>query len=412
MYNQTRKKIVLNTMLALIFTLVVTLSAVIVSFYFSIRRQSAEMLDKYVELYDLEKQPGMSKAPEIGKDSSEVPPMGDIFRVSLFYSVAISDTGEILAFDDGRTTEYNKEVLAKMAKEIMDAGETAGTKGCLEYRIDRREGYTLAVFLDNTEEEVNLSILKRNALLAGSGSLLVLFFLVSWLSGRIVRPLEENDRRQRQFVSDVGHELKSPIAIVSANAELLEQKTGQSRWLDNIRAENTRMGELVTSLLDLLRAESASAPIEEVDLSEIVTSEVLLSEVVAYEKDRTIIRDITLGLYMNGNRTFLSRLIAILLDNAISYSEGGREIDLVLDRQGNAAKLSVTNSCKNLTSEQQLHLFDRFYRVDTARSGKDNHYGLGLPIAKSIVEFHGGSISVKSLDGTITFTVILPLKNS
>lgn len=412
MYNQTRKKIVFNTMLALVFTFAVTLSAVIVSFCVSIRSQSAEMLEEYIALYDLEKQPGESKDPRFGKDPSEAPPKEDIFRVSLFYSVAVSDTGEILAFDDGRTTEYSKEVLAGMAKEIMDAGETAGTKGCLEYRIDRREGYTLAVFLDNTEEEVNLSTLKRNALLAGSGSLLVLFFIASWFSGRVLRPLEENDRRQRQFVSDVGHELKSPIAIVSANAELLEQKAGQSEWLNNIRAENTRMGELVTALLDLFRAESASMPVEEVDFSEIVTSEVLLSEVVAFEKDRTILQNITLGLHLDGNRTFLSRLVSILLDNAISYSSGDGDIDLVLGRQGNSAKLSVTNSCKTLTPEQQLHLFDRFYRVDTARSGKDNHYGLGLPIAKSIVEFHGGSISVKSLDGTITFTVILPLKNS
>ena len=248
-------------------------------------------------------------------------------------------------------------------------------------------------------------------MIAGGLALAVLLVLAIWHSKRIVQPLEENDKQQKQFVSDAGHELKTPIAAISANAELLSKQLGENEWLENISYENGRMAGLVTLLLDLSRAESMTAAMEKTDLSGLVTGEILRYEPLAYENDRVIINEIEDDLSVKGNRTMLMQLVSILLDNAICHSENGKEIRISLKQRGHSAVLSVSNSGKAFTPEQHSHLFERFYRIDESRDNEGRHYGLGLAIAKAVSEVHGGTIEASCSDGLITFTVMLPLKN-
>ena len=243
----------------------------------------------------------------------------------------------------------------------------------------------------------------------GVAALTVLLLISVFISNIIVKPLEENDLMQKQFVSDAGHELKTPISVISANSELLARQIGPNEWLDNIKYENERMGSLVIDLLDLSRAENPQSAMEPTDLSHLVLGELLAFESIAFENGMKIQSDIENCITVNSNRVQMSQLVHILLDNALRHSSGGSEIEVELKKHNRHAVLDVTNSGKAIPPDKMEHLFERFYRLDESRCGDGNHYGLGLAIAKAIVNRHGGTITVDCKDEKITFTVNLPL---
>ncbi len=409
MFRKSRKRIVASIMGALILLLAVTLAAIVLSEYYENQQQSTEMLSRYVGLYSLEQLPGERPGLFPPVNIQGPPPEEPLFQLSTFYSVSIADGGEILAVDAGRNGLYSEGDLIDIAEDILTTNGSTGKAGNLLYRVEVREGYTLVAFMDNTVIGEGLVSLTRHTLIAGGIAMVVLFFVAVFLSRRIIKPLEENDRRQKQFVSDAGHELKTPVSVISTNAELLSRQLGANEWLDNIRYENKRMGDLVTQLLELSRAENARVQMEELDLSRLVTGETLPFESVAFERGLSIRSDIDDSITLLGNPTQLSQLVSILLDNAIRYADGDNEIGLSLHRNGRFAVLAVENSGKEIPQEQQARLFERFYRLDEARNSEGNHYGLGLAISKAIAKAHGGSIAVACRDGKVIFTVSLPL---
>ena len=296
-----------------------------------------------------------------------------------------------------------------IAKELLSAGKSSGRTENLSFVIRERAGYTLVAFMDTTVTESSLSMLLHNVLIVGGAAIAVLFFISLFLSKQIIRPLEENDRQQKQFISDASHELKTPVSVISANAELLSRQLGENEWLANIRYENDRMGELIRQLLDLSRAEHKDTSMEDLDFSRIVTGEALAFESLAFDRGRILNTDIEEGIALTGNQTQLTQIVSVLLDNAVKHAAGG-EISLSLKRQGHSAVLSVENEGDEIPAEKRELLFDRFYRLDETRAGEGQHYGLGLSIAKAVAENHGGSIEVACPDGKVRFTVTLPIK--
>ncbi len=418
MFKQSRKKIILSIMGSLILLFAATLTVIMLASYREVRRNNSEMLERHAERYMLEPAadgPGPERPEKDGEwngphGKEDIPP-GETpdYKLSTFYSVAIDGDGKVLSADCGREGLYSEEELTALAQEVLKSGQKSGRIGALTYLAAEKDGYTLVAFMDNTVTENGLKTLLRNVLIFGGAAIIILFFISLWLSKRIIRPLEENDLRQKQFISDASHELKTPVSVVSANAEMLAREIGENEWLGNIRYENERMGELVRQLLDLSRAENAEAAAETVDLSRAVTGEVLAFESLAFEKGRTLESDIEDGIAVSGSRTQLSQIVSILLDNAVRHAEG-QTVGITLKRHGHAASLSVVNDGAEIPPEKQAHLFDRFYRVDEARNSEDGHYGLGLAIAKAVAEKHGGSIGVSCGNGKVCFTVTLPVK--
>lgn len=419
MYNRSRKKIILSIMGSLVLLFAVTLSVIMLASYREIRRQNAEMLERYVELYSL-KQSNVQGEPELKPGGQTIPapgpdrdkrPLDDRpdYKLSTFYSVALAD-GDAVAVDDGEKRVYSEEELIGLAKEILSERGPTGRIGNLSYRVSHRTGYTLVAFMDNTVSEGGLSTLLRNVLVVGGIAIVLLFFISLRLSKWIIRPLEENDRRQKQFISDASHELKTPVAVIGANAELLSRELGANEWLSNIRYENDRMGGLVKQLLDLSRVENAEASAEPVDFSRVAAGEALAFESLAFDRGKTIRSDIESGICVTGNQARLTQLVSVLLDNAICHSTGS-DIEISLKQHGHTAILSVVNDGEEIPPEKLEHLFDRFYRIDEARNSEGQHYGLGLSIAKAAAERHGGSIGVSCGGGKIRFTVTIPEKS-
>lgn len=263
--------------------------------------------------------------------------------------------------------------------------------------------------MDNTVINENAATLFRYTLIFGFVALVVFYFLSQVLARKIIQPLEESYKKQKQFISDAGHELKTPVSVVSANAELLSREIGENQWLQNILYENERMGVLVGQLLELARTESVTPQMEHIDFTRLVQGETLPFESVAFEKGLRIVCEAEQEISVEGNSSQLKQLVSILLDNGIRHSTDGNIVNLILTKEHGNAVLSVINKGEEIPQEHRQQIFERFYRADTARNGEDKHYGLGLAIAKSISEAHKGHIEVLCYNSLVEFRVTFPL---
>lgn len=311
--------------------------------------------------------------------------------------------------EDAAAKTGNEDGIEKTSGEAAfekTVGEDSGEESGTERGYDHNS-------LPKKEMEAQLSIIKRfvgvlirNTFRIGLVIVILVFSMSYFIAGWILKPLEESYKRQKQFISDAGHELKTPVATIDANAELLYGDIGDNKWLDNIRYESRRMTELIRQLLDLVRTETVKNIKEDVDLGRIVMGSALVYEAVAFEKGYLFETDIDDDIVIHADKGQMEQLAAILLDNAIDHASGDGAINISLKKDRSRVILSISNPGDEITDEDMKNLFERFYRADKAHSD-NGHYGLGLAIAKAIVTSHKGSISVKSSDGINTFTVEL-----
>lgn len=413
MFKKSRRKIVAAILSVLVLILFGTLCVIYFASYVEMTNENRDLLEQYVNDYSLLKEEG--KRDPNGSTPTGVPNRRPLrppmLELSTFYSVAISKNGQVLNVDTADVSTIEEDALTELAMEIVESGKTRGVEHNLIYQAADKGGYILVAFLDNTVMLENVGTAINYTLIFGGAALVLLFFLARYLANRIVSPLEESYQRQKQFISDAGHELKTPVAVVNANLDLLFREIGDNQWLSNIQYENQRMSALISQLLDLARTENVVPQMETVDLSRLVCGETLPFETVAYEKGINLTSDIAENISIYGNSGQLKQLTSILLDNAIQHSENGKEVCLVLKKEKSSVVLSVINDGEEIPPEQRKYLFERFYRTDAARSGEDKHYGLGLAIAKAIVLTHKGTVYVQCHDGKVEFIAKFPWQN-
>lgn len=394
-----------------------TLAVIYASSYFEVAGTNFDMLERHARMYVLADHVKPGRTEQLPPGWMEPLPGGEhggkpfkndpAFQLSTFYSVAVAADGQILATDIGDREVYDEATLEKYAEDILRSSKVNGTKGSLAYLVAQKNGYTLVAFMDNTVMQESMTTLFRYTLVFGAAALAAMFFLSRHLAKRIIDPLEKSYLKQKRFISDAGHELKTPVSVVNANAEILQREIGENRWLANIQHENERMGKLVGQLLELARTENVEPQQERLDLSRLVAGGVLPFESIAFENGLLLNTQIADDVAVMGNSTQLSQLVSILVDNAIQHGQGGKEVLVSLTHNRSTAVLSVINAGEPIPREQQEQLFERFYRADEARTGKDNHYGLGLAIAKAIVQAHKGKIEVRCRDGLVEFRAVL-----
>lgn len=408
MFSKSRKKIILSIMGSIIILFAVTLSVILLASFREIRQKNLDMLERYVEDYfiDNKEKNRNNKDLELEKN----PNKNSDYQLSTFYSVAISNNGSVLAVDNGNKELYNNDELTQIAKSILDEKKYSGRTSNLSYVVRDKNGYTLVAFMDNTVSEAGLRTMLRYVLIVGFTSIIGMFLISLPLSKRIIKPLEENDRKQKQFISDASHELKTPVAIIGTNTELLSREIGNNEWLENIKYENERMGILIKQLLDLSHAEDVIVSMENINFSRIILGEILAFESFAFEKEKEFIIDIDEDVYLIGNQIQLKQLVSIILDNAIRHSSG-KNININLKSKNNTIELNFINDSYEIPQEKLNHIFDRFYRVDEVRNSEDLHYGIGLSIAKAIIEKHGGNIEVLTKNRKFKLIIKFFIKN-
>lgn len=337
----------------------------------------------------------------------------------LYRDIALCDYDEAtdsFTWYVGSNFGFDTESVTSIARLIVKKQSESGfTKMSLRYvaQYDNANGKVRIVFNDLNSSGNSLApflLFALATLLLGIG---IYFWISIMLASMALKPVEESWKKQRQFVADASHELKTPLSVIMANTEIIashgsDTVDSQMRWIENTRQESERMAELVASLLFLAKNDDGlKVSMANVDLSDCVSTTVLGHDAVFYENGKKFDYTLCRNVYVFGNEAQLKQLFTILLDNANKYSVGEGNIALSLTANGRHATVTVSNDSPELTDEQLSHLFDRFYTVDESRNSRGN--GLGLSIAKTIVDTHGGNISVHYDNGRTTFTVLLPI---
>ena len=266
------------------------------------------------------------------------------------------------------------------------------------------------IIVDCYNSNQRLSLVLRTTLLLFIIIEIISYLISFYLSRWIIKPAVDAFESQKRFIADASHELKTPLAVIMASADSLSQDKNEEKWISNIQNESERMNNLIKSLLDLSKIESTNTVKENIDISKLVEKCTIVLESLMFEKNITLQYDINENIYLNCNSDEIKQLVSILLDNAIKHSINNGKIIVNLYKNKNNIILEVKNKGKSIEKGEEEKIFERFYRVDESRNRNDNRYGLGLAIAKSIVEKNNGNISAHSSNGYTTFKVVFKNK--
>ncbi len=330
------------------------------------------------------------------------------------FTLMLGSGGEMLAAGSTYFDLSDPEYLLELAEEVLEEKQDVGKlpEYGLIYRREKTPAGVRLSFADISREKEVMRNLTVTCGIIGIASLLGFFCLSLLLARWAVRPVERAWQQQRQFVADASHELKTPLTVITTNAELLLQpeRSGEERqrFSENILTMSRQMRGLVEGMLELARGDNGALKMNfaPVNLSALVEDCCLGFDPVAYEQGRMLDREITPDLTCSGSESHLRQVVEILLDNAVKYSRGPGAIRVALTVQGNDYRLTVENPGPEISQEDLERIFGRFYRIDKARTG--GSFGLGLPIARSLVTAHAGKIWAESENGTVRFAVQLP----
>lgn len=399
MIHKLRIKFIAASMLSLALVLFVILGGVNIMSYQKIVRDSDHILSLLSEnrgRFPKQATPFDGDAPKHDRPftpghklSPETP-----FE-SRFFSVLLNESGQVINSDTGQIAAMDETSAGEVARKVWNTGKSHGFQGNYRYiRITENESVRL-IFLDCGRVLSNFhTTLLASILIALTGLLSVLLLLVI-LSGRIVRPVAESYEKQRRFITDAGHELKTPLTIIGADLDLIDLELPNNEWLTDIRRQTKRLTDLTQDLIYLSYMEEEKPPIQRIEfpISD-VTEETAQSFMGPSKNQEKVLElDIQPMLSWTGDEKAIRQLLSILLDNALKYSPNGGRISVSLKKESHILRCTVSNTIEQpLSSDSLKQLFDRFYRTDHSRNSQTGGYGLGLSIAKSIVSSHEGKI--------------------
>lgn len=415
MIKKLRRRFVLVNMIFVISIL----SAVLGIFYYAnykrIERQTVMALYQAADRNQPDRLP--DKVEITRRPQRNLPPLVPVFVVKLNNLNSIENI-----------RENNLTVTRELASTLVELAKANGSSQgelkdySLRYlKVPSTEG-TKIVFADQRYERNNLKALLINCLLVFLAAVFLFLILSIFLSRLALRPVETAWRMQNQFIADASHELKTPLTVILANLQILSLHKectimDQQKWLNNTKEEAERMKQLVEELLFLARSDTGAVQASQMamaplDFSDIVLNGVLLFESVAFENKVNLENKIDPGILLEGWEVQLKQVINILLDNACKYAGKHGSVSVSLKKSSHNAVLTVQNTGDPIPEKEQIHVFERFYRTDESRVRKEGGYGLGLSIAKTIVDHHKGKINLtSSLETGTIFTVSLPLSS-
>lgn len=327
-----------------------------------------------------------------------------------YFSALFNKDGDLIRIDVSNIAGARAEYAATFAEYAYAENKERGSIEHYRYLSKKLPEGKALYFLDRQQLDSMRHAFMMNSLSVATIGYIAASILVILFSERAIRPFMENYKRQRRFITDAGHELKTPLAIISADVDIIELTDGESEWTTSIHRQVDRMTRLVSELLKLATMEEGGLVRHHtnLDFSALVQETVDSFRPMAHRENRTIHADIVSPLNIRGDSQSLNNLVSVLIDNAIKYSSDDAEINVTLYPRGRGAILTVANPCDNPPDTTELNrLFERFYRADESRDRKSGGFGIGLSMAKAIVHAHKGRISAKSENGMVYFTVVL-----
>lgn len=330
-----------------------------------------------------------------------------------YFTVTI-DAGQVADVNTARIAAVGAKRAASIAARLHAKGWTSGFSGNYRYTTDVQDDEITYVFVDCSRELASFhSFLSASVAISCIGWLAVLA-IVAGASGAVIRPMVESYSKQKRFITDASHEIKTPLAVIDAANEVQEIESGESEWTQSIHEQVARLTALTERLVFLARMDEGSAgfTMTSIDLSEAVDKAAAPFESVAVSRGKRLSTSIACGVRAHADAAAVAQVVELLLDNATRYASEGSVIELSLRAVSRgagkgSAELVVSNAVDELPEGDLDRLFDRFYRADVSRSSKTGGSGVGLSVVRAIAEAHGGSASVCGHGNQITFTVRL-----
>lgn len=325
-----------------------------------------------------------------------------------YFSLEYDADGNIVTANMDFISTVSRSDASKYGENVLQKSEDKGWISSFRYKVRETETGKIIVFVDGS---MNISMSARTVFTVCAVilcSFAVVFLLIIFFSKRAVKPIAESYDKQKQFITDANHELKTPLTLILANIDIIESEIGKNEWLDDIRSESEQMSALVNQLVTLTRMDEGNRNMmsEQFDLSKTVHDISTDFQTLAEQKNRKLSAQIEPNISYSGDVEAIGRLISILLDNAVKYCDENGEITVKLSG-GKHITLCVENTYGDVNNTELDRLFDRFYRSDKSRTDSGS-FGIGLSIAKAIVQNHKGKITAYKADDThIGFRVIL-----
>lgn len=412
MIRALQRKFVLTAMAAITVLILLLLGGINVANLVIVREQVQHTLEMLSNMNREGENPFPPSDPPKDRPMDGPKNAYDTFLSSNFFLVRFDQEGNVTYVDVTRTSSVTEEEAESMGQTAYEKATEQGSSGKFRYLLrENLDGRgASAVFLDTSDEWFSYL---RVVLLSGAAGLVcwgLMLGLVIVLSRRAIRPIVENIQRQKQFVTNAGHELKTPLAIIQSNAEALELYTGETKWSRNIKDQAQRLGGLMNDLLTLARMDESSVTglAVEVSLSDLAEKAAEAFAQPMEAKGLALEQEIQPGVVVKADPAQMEQLFSILLDNAVKYSVEGSTIRFSLVKEDRRARLTVENTCESLPQVPPEKLFDRFYRGDAARTQKSGGYGIGLAVAASIAAANKGSLQARYLpENRISFTAYL-----
>ena len=334
---------------------------------------------------------------------------------SRYFSVLLDENNTPILIETSNIYTIDGVTAVGYAVEVAEEKDEKGFKDDYRFVVTSERIGKRITFLDCGRKIALFHEFRNTSIMISLAGYFVILLLVCFFVARFTRPVSESYEKQKRFITDAGHEIKTPLTIINADVDILKMDVEENEYLDDIKKQSNRLAELTNDLIKLARMEESKSDIQLIDIpaSEIILETAASFQTIAKSLNKELVIQVQPMLTMLGDKSKVEHLITILLDNAIKYSPDGEIVKLSFERRGKRLLLSVNNvSSVRLSTDDIRHIFDRFYRADQSRNSETGGYGIGLSIAQAIVNLHGGKIGAASPDGkTFMITASFPARN-
>lgn len=416
MIKKLRRKFIAISVLSVFLVLAVIMTAINILNYSRVVRDSDAVLIVLAENDGQFPKRIGSKRKDRNRDwfFSELSPdlSPELPYESRYFTVRLSAEGTVCSVDTGRIAAVDTETAKEYAEKLWKKTGTSGFVSNYRYLKKEEDGNMIILFLDCRSRMDSF----RSFLVYSVGVSLVgmvaVAGLVLLLSKMVMKPVQESYEKQKSFITDAGHEIKTPLTIIDADATILEMECGEdNEWIQDIRAQTKRLTALTKDLIYLSRMEEEKPRLQMIDfpLSDVITEAAQPFRALAKVREKSLAVEVEPMLNLCGDDKAIAQLVSILLDNALKYSDDKGTISLKAYARGRNVLMEVSNTVEHVDTAALGKFFDRFYRADKSRNSETGGYGIGLSIAKAITEAHKGRIAASSADGrSLTITAVFP----
>lgn len=396
MFRKVRKKFVIVAVCSVFIVMLCILGTINIVNYTKVVNNADEIIDILKEGNgEFGNFPGQDFSPEMPFSTR-------------YFTVTLAPGGQIVRINLNKIVSVSVEEAASYATELSAKGKASGFYGNFRYGVlSMHTGETMYLFVDCFVELESFNNFLLASIVIGSVGVAVVFVLVFIFSGRIMKPVAESYRKQKQFITDAGHEIKTPLTVIGANTELIEMLSGESEWTKGIKEQIERLKNLTEKLIFLAKTEEqTNISMFEFSLTDAVRETIQSFAAVAASRNISLTTDIQNDLCYIGNEEMIRQLVSLLTDNALKYTDGDT-VAVTLRAENGKRILETRNRASYMRDGSLNGVFERFARGDSSRNSQTGGHGIGLSVSQAIVEAHKGKIKGECRSGIVTFTVIL-----